>query len=59
MAIIGRELVVPFELAGIGIQRQNAIAVEIVALARSGLKSGTGLPVAQYQRVSSRRHSCR
>ena len=50
--VVRRELEIPFQLAGVGIERDHGIAVEIGALANVAVPVGTGIadaPVGQIQ----------
>ena len=50
--VVRRELVIPFQLAGIGIERDHGIAVEVVAGAVVAVPIGPGIadaPVGQIQ----------
>src|SRR5581483_12064753 len=51
MVVIGRELIVPFDLAAVRIDRQHAVAVEIVALAAFGIVVGGGVAGAPDQQM--------
>ncbi len=54
MNIVRRELVIPFELAGLRIQRQNAIGIEVVALALVAIEIGTRIAHRPINRVELR-----
>ena len=43
--VVRRELVMPFQLAGVGIERDERIAIEVVALAAVAVVIGPGLPM--------------
>ena len=50
--VVRRELEVPFELAGIGVERDHAIAIEVVAGAMVAIPIGTGIadaPVGEIE----------
>ena len=47
-----RELVVPLQPAGVGVERDDRIGVEVVAGPLLGFQSGPGLPTPQYVRLS-------
>ena len=45
--VMRRELKVPFQFAGVGVERHHRIGVEVVAGPESGFQSGPGLPMPQ------------
>ena len=51
--VVRSELVIPLELPGIRVQRDHAIAVQIVAEPVRPSQSGAGFPVPQYVRFDS------
>ena len=52
--IVRRELEMPFELAGIGIERDHGIGIEIVAGALRGIPVGAGIAGAPVDQVQIR-----
>ena len=52
--VMRRELVVPFQLACIGIERDHAVAVEVVAQARAAIPVGRRIARAPVDQVRSR-----
>ena len=51
VGVVGRELEVPFELAGVAIERHERTGVEVVAAARIGIPVGTGIADAPVDQV--------
>ena len=49
--IVGRELKIPFHLAGVGVDREDASGVEIVAGARPAVEIGGGIAGAPINSV--------
>ena len=51
--VVRRELVVPFQRAGVGVERDDAVAIEVVAQTRAAVPVGRGLPVPKNTRLVS------